>query len=110
LRVNPTDEDLSKAIVELFHEDQPGMSDSDYSEHPSAWLTYGHENGDKWTIYTMDIYRSGYVLFSKHEDQDDDDPAFEKKMEKVSEKTAIGLFNLLKNKKIEEIVELEWSR
>jgi len=91
----PSLDDLKEALRELYIENHPSLVEADYEEHPNAWLNYGYENGNKWTVYTLDIYRDGMVIFSKRDDQDDLAPAFEKRMTRVSQEGALELWKAL---------------
>jgi hypothetical protein len=70
----PSDKQLAQAVDELFTEDLPGMKESDYLEHPNAWLKYGFDDGP---LFVADASRSKTVSLSKYADQDDDDPLTE---------------------------------
>ncbi len=78
------------------------------TRYPSAWLDYGYENEDKWTVYTMDVSRTGTVLLTKMADQDDEAPEWEKRMENVSREEALRLRGLLKDGQIDEILKKDW--
>jgi hypothetical protein len=80
----PSDADLEAALREVYFENLSSLTEADYQEHPNAWLTYGEQTGQKWTTFTLDVYRSGTIIFSKMDDQDDDDPEFEKEISGAS--------------------------
>lgn len=92
---NPSEREMRDAIREIFHEDHPSLVEGDYAEHPSSWLTFEVQNGDKWTVHTLDLYRNGSLIFSKYDDQDDATPQFERTKTNVSEQEALRLWLLL---------------
>jgi hypothetical protein len=106
---NPSDTDLIAAIREVFHEDHPILVEGDYAEHPNSWLTYGFQDDDKWTVYVLDLYRKGQLVFSCYHDQDDVDPAFERTMACVTEHEALRLWRLLAAGKIELLTREPWT-
>ena len=67
---DPSLDDLKEALRELYI-DHPSLVEGDYEEHPNTWLDHGYENGNKWTVYTLEISRGGIVIFRKRDDQDD---------------------------------------
>lgn len=105
---NPSLDDLKEALRELYIENRPSLVEGDYEEHPNTWLDYGYENGNKWTVYTLDIYRGGMVIFSKRDDQDDLDPEFEKHMTGVSQESALELWKTLASGNIEMLMAEPW--
>ena len=105
---DPSLDDLKAALRELYIEDHPSLVEGDYEEHPNAWLHYGYENGNKWTVYTLDIYRGGMVIFSKRYDQDDLAPEFEKRMTGVSQESALGLWKALASGNIDTLMAEPW--
>jgi hypothetical protein len=106
---NPSDADLEAALTELYVENHPSLIAADYEEHPNAWLEYGYEDGDRWTVHTLDIYRTGVVIFSKLEDQDDDEAVFEKQMNGVDRHSASRLWRTLARGDIEELEKERWA-
>jgi len=82
--------------------------EGDYEEHPNTWLNYGYEDGNKWTVYTLDIYRGGIVIFSKRDNQDDLNPEFEKRMTGVSQESALELWKALASGNIETLMAEPW--
>lgn len=106
---SPSERDLKDALKELYLENHPSLVDADYEEHPNTWLTYGYENGKKWTVYTLDIYRDGMVLFSKMDDQDDDVPELEKRMINVNQDKAFQLWKMLSNGDVEMLMNEQWD-
>lgn len=104
----PSDPDLEAALREVYVENHPSLTEADYEEHPNAWLVYGKQNSEKWTIYTLDVYRTGKVIFSKMDDQDNDDPEFEKEMASVSYERALELWRLLVHGKTDELILEQW--
>lgn len=105
---DPSLEDLKEALREVYVEDHTSLVEADYEEHPNAWLEYGYENGDKWTVYTLDVCRSGTVIFSKFDDQDDLDPEFEKRMTGVSQERALELWRTLASSDIDSLMTEPW--
>jgi hypothetical protein len=105
----PLDADLEAALKDVYVENHPSLTEADYEEHPNAWLIYGEQNGEKWTIHTLDVYRGGTVIYSKMDDQDDDDPEFEKEMNGVSLEHALGLWRLLAQGKTTVLVAEHWG-
>ncbi len=105
---NPSWSDLQGALKEVFVEENPHCSEAEYREHPNAWLDYGFQNGDKWTVYTLDVYRTGEVRFTKWDDQDDDAPEFEMKMEAVGLEQASALWRLMADGKLDSLLEENW--
>ena len=106
---NPSDSELRAAIREVFHEDHPSLVEGHYAEHPNAWLTYGFQADDKWTVYVLDLYRNGQLVFSCFLDQDDLDPEFERTMDCVTEQEALRLWRLLAAGKIELLTREAWT-
>ena len=106
---DPSSGDLKQALRELYVEDHPSLVEGDYEEHPNAWLEYGYENGDKWTVYTVDVYRGGTVIFSRFDDQDDLDPEFEKRMTGVSQERALELWKALASGDIDSLLAKSWT-
>jgi len=105
---DPSLDDLKEALRELYIENHPSLVEGDYKEHPNAWLNYGYENGNKWTVYTLDIYRGGMVIFSKRYDQDDLAPEFEKRMTGVSQESALELWKALASGNIDTLMVEPW--
>ena len=106
--IDPSLDDLKEALRELYIENHPLLDEGDYEEHPNAWLDYGYENGDKWTVYTLDIYRGGMVIFSKRDDQDDLDPEFEKRMTGISQESALELWKTLASGNVDALMAEPW--
>ena len=106
---SPSEHDLIQALKELYVENHPSLVEADYEEHPNTWLTYGYENGEKWTVYTLDIYRDGTLAFSKMDDQDDDDPEFVKTMNNVKQERAFQLWKMLSNGNVDMLMKEEWN-
>jgi hypothetical protein len=81
---NPSDDDLKKALSELFK--------SQDNEHPDAWIECGSENGP---LYSVSIFSSGYALYTKYSDADMSDELENKKIENVTEDSAFALWKNL---------------
>lgn len=105
----PSDADLEATLREVYFENHPSLTEGDYEEHPNAWLVYGEQNGEKWTVYTLDVYRGGMIIYSKMDDQDDDDPEFEKEMKGVSLERALGMWRLLAQGKTTVLLAEQWG-
>jgi hypothetical protein len=104
----PSIADLDQATAEIFDENNPNCSAADYAEHPNAWLTYGFADADRWTVITLDLYRSGVMRFVKYADQDDDDPEFEM-VQQVNRQEALTLWSLLRDGKLQTLAERPWQ-
>jgi hypothetical protein len=76
------------------------MTESDYAEHPNAWLRYGFDEGP---VLVIDVYRKGTVIFSKYADQDDVEPLTEYTMQNVERESLLSLWKWLANGEIEKI-------
>jgi hypothetical protein len=105
---NPSETQLKEAIREVFHEDHPDLIEGDYLEHPNAWLSYGSQSGDKWTVYTLDLYRNGSMMFSKLADQDDLEPEFERTKAHLTEDEALRLWRLLASGDLNALLKEDW--
>lgn len=64
---NPTGHELREALVELYVEALPGMTEADYEEHGSAFLRLGEDEGPMYVVY---VTRTGRVTFEQWADQD----------------------------------------
>jgi hypothetical protein len=103
----PSAEELAHALAEIFHENLPSMTESDYAEHPNAWLRYGFDAGP---MYVLDVYRGGCVHFSQWTDQDyEAELAPESVMNNVSEQAARHLWELLSSGDIGQLRSKEWN-
>ena len=91
---NPTFEQIEKVVHELYSTSDP--------EHPNCWITYGFNSEKGWSLITVDAYESGLILFEYWEDQDDDDPILEQRLNGNKE-TIINLFKLVSQKEIEKL-------
>jgi hypothetical protein len=81
------------------------LSEADYKEHPNAWLIYGHEDGELWTEYTLDVYRDGTVNFTKYKDVDDDEPEFEYSVSNTKKDNAIELWKMICDGSVDDILK-----
>lgn len=63
----PTRDDISAAVKELYEEDLPGMTESDYEEHGAGSLRYGYDEGP---MYVLEITRRGTARLEEWADQD----------------------------------------
>ena len=100
---SPSLADMRAALAEVFHENHPDLTEGDYVEHPNSWLEYGFQNGDDWTVITVDVYRTGLALYSHLADQDDDEPRADHRLQNVTEDRALELFQLLANRDIDNL-------
>lgn len=89
---NPSDEDLRKALKELFQ--------SHDSEHPDAWIESGSASGP---LYSLTIYGSGYAIYTKYSDVDMTEELENKKIENVSEDSAFELWKAVIDSKFDKI-------
>lgn len=108
--MNPSDADMRFALAEIYEENNPHCTEADYAEHPHAWVSYGFENGDKWTAYTVTVGRRGTVRIEKWDDQDDDEPVFEQVINAVMQDQALSMWRMLADGKIEELSRLKWRQ
>lgn len=102
---NPTETELVEALDEIFNENLENLSEADYKEHPNAWLIYGHEDGESWTEYTLDVYRGGTIRFTKYKDVDDDDPEFEYSISNAKKDNAIELWKMICDGSIDDTLK-----
>ena len=64
---DPTAQEISSAVHEVFVEDDPQLLDGDYAEHPSAWMRYGFDDGP---MFVINIGRNRSARFEHWADQD----------------------------------------
>ena len=64
---NPLEHDLRRAIDQLYVENLPGMTESDYKEHSAAWQRLGHDAGP---MYVLTMTRTGDATLEHWHDQD----------------------------------------
>jgi hypothetical protein len=64
---NTTAAQLTAAIAELYHENLPGMTEGDYSEHGAASLRYGYDDGP---MFVLEVSRLREVTLEEWADQD----------------------------------------
>ena len=76
------------------------MSESDYAEHPNAWLTRGSDDGP---MFVIDAYRTGDVILSKYADQDDAEPEQSVTIRSVSKEVVVELWASLSKGEFERI-------
>jgi hypothetical protein len=79
-----SEENIRRAVQEMYHEDYASLSEGNYVEHPDAWINYGFDSGP---VYMLTIRRFGELLLEKRLDQDDIDPAESFRAKKVDEET-----------------------
>jgi len=63
----PTHDEILAAVKELYEENIPGMTESDYEEHGAGSLRYGYDEGP---MYVLEITRHGTARLKKWADQD----------------------------------------
>jgi len=98
---DPSADDLTTALNELYQETLDGMTDAYYAEHPNAWLRYGFDDGP---MYVLDVYRNGRVIFGQWADQDyETELAPETTIENVIEERAFQLWTWLTNGDVDRI-------
>lgn len=105
----PTESELTSAIREIFVEDNPALNESDYREHPNAWLSYGHQSGERWCVYTLEVHRDRSALLYKLADQDDSVPEFELTMAGLDEAHALRLWRLLADMNVASLLAEPWQ-
>jgi hypothetical protein len=104
---NPSAEQLRRALADVYHENDPSMTEGDYAEHPNAWLRYGLDDGP---MYVLNVYRGGGVYLAQWADSD-----YERELESesvrinVSESEALQLWELLAAGQINEIKGRGWD-
>ena len=104
---DPTAEQLRRALADVYHENDPSMTEADYAEHPNAWLRYGFDDGP---MYVLNVYRGGNVYFAQWAD-----PDYERELESesvrinASESEARQLWELLAAGRIDEIKGRGWD-
>ena len=98
---DPSADDLTTALNEIYQETLDGMTDAYYAEHPNAWLRYGFDDGP---MYVLDVYRNGRVIFGQWADQDyETELAPETTIENVIEERAFQLWTWLTNGDVDRI-------
>jgi hypothetical protein len=103
----PTVGELRSALAEIYHENHAGLTESDYAEHPNAWLRFGFDDGP---MYVLDVYRGGRVHFSQWADPDyGDELEPEAIRSDVGEVEALLLWELLAAGEIDQIKGRGWN-
>lgn len=92
---NPTQQDMEKALAEVFGSLPSCVSQSDAQEHPNCWMEIGYDSEVGWTTITHDVYANGMVYFSKYADQDDSEPEYEYKKNRLSAAEILNQWILL---------------
>ena len=103
---SPNEADLQRALDEVLIEKTPGMTEADYAEYPSSWLTLTFESGTK---YQVDVYRKGRVLFSSYADESDVDPGEEYVLAKLPAEEIRELWDWLCDGDVERVRSLPWQ-
>jgi hypothetical protein len=86
---HPSHTQLLAAVNELYDENIAGMEESDYAEHPNAFLRSGTDDGP---MFVVDAYRSGTVILVKYADQDFGEPSHEVTLTNVRRETLLALW------------------
>lgn len=81
---SPSNEQLKNALSELFK--------SNDDEHPNSWIECGSEDS---FLYSLDIYSSGFALYTKYSDVDMSDELEYKRIDNVNEEIAFNLWQHL---------------
>src|SRR6185369_14947683 len=103
---NPTLDELTHAIEELYVENLPGMSPGDYQEHGAASVRYGHDGGP---MYVLEVSRLGTVAFEEWADQDFETPLSPRKeLSSVPKRHALQLWVWLAGGELESIRNQNW--
>jgi hypothetical protein len=102
---SPDDVDLRRALEELFNEKVPGLTEDDYAEHPSAWLTYVTGSG---AAYVLDVYRKGRVVFATYTDRDDPEPVEEYEIDRIAPEEIEELWTWLCDGDVDRVRALRW--
>lgn len=103
----PTVAQLVEAIVELYHETLPGMTESDYAEHGAASLRYGHDDGP---MYVLEISRLRTVTFEEWADQDyEQEMAPPGRLREVPQDEALRLWSWLAEGEIDRVRSQPWE-
>jgi hypothetical protein len=98
---DPSLDELRFALDEVYVENHPGMTLTDYEEHPSAFVRYGVDAGPMYLLY---VGRSGAVTLEQWVDQDyGDELAKPLTMEKVSREEALAMWSKLQSGQIEAL-------
>lgn len=63
-----SEENIRRAVQEMYHEDYASLSEGNYVEHPDAWINYGFDSGP---VYMLTIRRFGELLLEKRLDQNE---------------------------------------
>lgn len=104
---DPTTEQLHRALADVYHENIPSMTESDYAEHPNAYLRCGFDDGP---MYVLNVYRSGTVYFSQWLDADyESELEPERERTNVSEGEARRLWELLAAGEIGDVKASAWD-
>jgi len=78
---NPSDNDLKRALKELFS--------SQDDEHSDAWLECGVDDGP---LESLSVFSSGYAIQTKYSDADMTEALSSQRIEGVTEKTGLRLW------------------
>jgi hypothetical protein len=96
---NPNQDDLSRALEELSHDDRAGMTAADYAEHSAAYLRLESDAGPH---YLLSMERDGTLTYSEFASPESDDPIVEL-TQKVPAERALVLMMLLVEGKCEQL-------
>lgn len=104
---SPTAADLASAIAELYHEDQPGLTEDDYAEHGAASLRYGYDDGP---MYVLEVSRLHEVTLEEWADQDyEEELAPPRTLRNVSQEQATQLWSWLAAGQIDRVRSQPWE-
>jgi len=96
----PSEDDLTQAVNELFNENYKAMTETDYAEHPNAWVRYGFDEGP---MFVIEANRDKTVTLLKYADQDDVEAIAKYTVRDKSGENILSLWKLLAKGEIEEI-------
>lgn len=103
---NPTAVDLEKAVAELYHENLPKMTQSDFEEHGAGFLRYGVDDGPMMVI---EIVRNGKVVLEEWADPDYATPlCAAREMNDVTENVALDLWRWLSEGLMDKVRSQAW--
>jgi hypothetical protein len=104
---SPNVAQLTEAIVELYHETLPGMTEGGYAEHGAASLRYGYDDGP---MYVLEVNRLGEVTLEEWADQDYERALSPpRRMREVPEDQAIQLWTWLAEGLLDRIRSQPWE-
>ncbi|MFC0682909.1 hypothetical protein ACFFGH_34205 [Lysobacter korlensis] len=96
----PSESELGDAVMELFNENLPGITDADYAEHGAAHLRYGFDEGP---MFVVEVARTGEATLEEWSDQDYEEKICPSKTISVTAQQALDLWLLLAAGRIDEV-------